>query len=111
MSAAGYEAVYSESEQLETGSEEDIRREARMLGKLPITILSAGQNFTGASYSPTTIAQLNRVQAALHERLANLSSAGRVRLVAEASHVIQISAPAVVIEEIRQLATGTGGPR
>lgn len=111
MSAPGYEAAFSESEQLENGSEEDIRREQRTLGGLPILVLSAGQNFTSAGYSPATIARLNMIQAGLHERLAGLSSAGRVRLVAEANHVIQVSAPTIVIEQIQELATGTGVPK
>ena len=106
MSAAGYESAYSESEQLETGSEEDIRREQRPLGARPITVLSAGQNFIGLGYSEETTAALNGIQAALHGQLASLSTQGRVQLVREATHVIQASEPAVVVEEIHRLIAG-----
>lgn len=110
MTAAGYEAAFSESEQLETGSEEDVRREYRKLGDMPIIVLSAGRNFTDGRYSPATIAQLSRVQSVLHGRLAAVSAAGCVKPVPEAGHVIQVDAPAVVIEEIRHLVTRAGAP-
>ena len=106
MTSAGYEAAFSESEQLETGSEEDVRREYRKLNEVPVIVLSAGRNFSGGRYSPASIAQLNRVQLALHGRLAAVSAAGCVKPVPEAGHVIHVDAPAVVIAEIRRLVAG-----
>ena len=92
------DTVYSEGEHLDALSSAQVVRETRPLGTIPLVVLTAGENFSDSPDAWRTA--LRERQAALHRSLAALSLQGRVEVVTGASHVIQSSRPADVIDAI-----------
>lgn len=100
LAPASAQAAFSESDNLETRSEDEIRREQRSLGSIPIIVLSGGNAF-GSSYAKgeRLLARLRE----LHGTLAALSTRGEERLVPGAEHAIQASHPGIVADAIEEV--------
>jgi len=82
----------------------------RSLGDLPLTVLSAGAAYERASEvevaamgGPEIVAQMARIHDEFQEKLAGLSSQGKLIVAAESGHIIPVDEPGVVIDAIREM--------
>ena len=82
----------------------------RSLGDLPLTVLSAGAAYDRASEAevaamggPEIVAQIARIHDESQEKLARLSTQGKLIIAAESGHIIPVDQPEVVIDAIREM--------
>jgi pimeloyl-ACP methyl ester carboxylesterase len=86
------------------------------LGDLPLTVLSAGAAYDRASEAevaamggPEVVAQIARIHDEFQEKLAALSTQGKLIVAAESGHIIPVDQPDVVIDAIREMVEQTRG--
>lgn len=101
LSMPGARSAFSEASSFDSISEDDIRRETRSLGDMPIVVLTAEAAFAGPP-SPIFL-RLLAEKRRLHRTLSALSSRGDERLVSGAGHVIQSTNPAAVASLIEEI--------
>ena len=94
-----YRMALSELLEFEGRSAEQIDASRRSWGDLPLIILTAG----GTSPPDADQAIRNRVWMEAHDRMAKLSSRGANRVVANATHHIQLSQPNAVIAAVNEV--------
>jgi pimeloyl-ACP methyl ester carboxylesterase len=94
-----YRMVLSEILEFEGQSAEQIDASRRSWGDLPLIILTAG----GTSAPDADQAIRNRLWMEAHDRMARLSSRGANRVVANATHHIQLSQPEAVISAVNEV--------
>ncbi|WP_216329507.1 alpha/beta fold hydrolase [Deinococcus aestuarii] len=71
------------------------------LGDLPLVVVSRGH--ADAGQDPATVAQTERLWAAMQRELAALSTRGRRVVARESGHSVQLDEPEVVIDAIREV--------
>jgi pimeloyl-ACP methyl ester carboxylesterase len=88
----------------------------RSLGDLPLTVLSAGATYARASEAevaamggPKIVAQIARIHDEFQEKLAGLSTQGKLIVAAESGHLIPVDQPDVVINAIREMVVQVRG--
>jgi pimeloyl-ACP methyl ester carboxylesterase len=86
------------------------------LGDMPLTVLSAGAAYDRASEAevaamggPEVVAQIARIHDEFQEKLAALSTQGKLIVAAESGHIIPVDQPDVVIDAIREMVEQTRG--
>ncbi len=82
----------------------------RSLGDLPLTVLSAGAAYDRASEAevaamggPEVVAQIAQIHDEFQEKLAGLSTQGKLIVATESGHIIPVDQPDVVIDAIREM--------
>jgi len=88
----------------------------RSLGALPLTVLSAGAAYDRASEAevaamggPEVVAQIARIHDEFQEKLAGLSTQGKLIIAAESGHIIPVDQPDVVIDAVREMVEQVRG--
>jgi pimeloyl-ACP methyl ester carboxylesterase len=88
----------------------------RSLGDLPLTVLSAGAAYDRASEAevaamggPEVVAQIAQIHDEFQEKLAGLSTQGKLIIAAESGHLIPIDQPDLVIDAIREMVERARG--
>jgi pimeloyl-ACP methyl ester carboxylesterase len=86
------------------------------LGDLPLTVLSAGATYDRASEAevaamggPEVVDQIARIHDEFQEKLAGLSTRGKLIIAAESGHIIPVDQPDVVIDAIRDMVEQVRG--
>lgn len=101
------ETVVDETEALEDNFAEVREAQIITLGEIPLIVLTAVDQFDAleGQVSAEDIKQLKIVAYKLQTELSELSSKGRLVLVEESGHFIQVDRPDVVIDAIREVFT------
>jgi hypothetical protein len=86
------------------------------LGDLPLNVLSAGAACDRASEAevaamggPEVVAQIARIHDEFQEKLAALSTQGKLIAATESGHIIPVDQPDVVIDAIREMVEHVRG--
>lgn len=99
VTPAAYRMQLSELLEFEGESADQVDASRRSWGNIPVIVLTAG----GASTPDADQAVRNRIWSAAHDRIAALSTQGTNRVVANATHHIQISQPEAVIAAVQEV--------
>ena len=96
-----FQAVQAETDAFMAQDSQEVVDEQRPLGSIPLIVLTRGAR---SSDLPSDQAETEwRIWNQMHDQLAQLSSQGSNRVIAGASHYIQIDKPDVVVGAITEL--------
>jgi hypothetical protein len=100
--------VLSELQEFSGVSADQVDVSRRSYGTMPLIVLTAG----GVGTPDPDTATRTRIWMEMHDRMASLSSRGTNRVVAEATHHIQLSRPEAVIAAVNEVvAAARAGSR
>jgi pimeloyl-ACP methyl ester carboxylesterase len=99
ITSDSYRMVLSELQEFSGASADQVDASRRSYGAMPLIVLTAGG--VGTS-DPDTVTR-TRIWTEMHDRMASLSSSGTNRIVADATHHIQLSRPEAVIAAVNEV--------
>jgi pimeloyl-ACP methyl ester carboxylesterase len=99
ITSDSYRMVLSELQEFSGASADQVDASRRSYGSMPLIVLTAG----GVGVPDPDTATRTRIWTEMHDRIANLSSRGTNRIVADATHHIQLSRPEAVIEAVNEV--------
>ena len=109
LTPAYQRTALSELESMGVASSAEVDRSRRSWGRLPLVVLTAERTTDDPRLPADERAALARVWSDMHQEAADLSSTGRRRMLAGASHMVPSQRPEAVVEAVREVVEEVRG--
>lgn len=101
--ASNQRAVFSEMENIDTASSDELRAARRRYGDMPLIVLTRAPAPVGQDETQEHRDMLNKLWVTLHDEIAALSTRGANKTVPYSGHLIQWDQPQVVVRVILEV--------